>query len=560
SEEQRDAIQQYLDSIDEKTRERGLRYFAEARVNHLENDKRGVEVSADVAGTKRYRVKLHFVEGEWDGECSCPMGFDCKHCVAVALQALALGEKEGMAAQPEPPVVAKVVVRRERPQRSADATVAVLMADRLGRKLSLEEKRTADAVDKLFQSHRNGRYITEMMLEPITRIRTGWGWNSVQVWPEAPRTQWEAWLYVAGYLRQTKHACPPALLEVTDWAEVDALTAEWERRQRVEQWRACLQDLATRAESAPPETASLRVRLGAKGMQLESRKAGAAEFAAIKANAFARLASSAHQGQLPLDEPSLAVWRIFYTGYDCLPSRDYTEPATARVLNQFLRLPGFENLVVGPPGTPFVRATDRLQWRLDSTGDKKIDYRIALVLPDGSAPRPALTVIDGTPSLYVTADAIYEGPPLGRLAPKDGAITVPAEALETSDGLTLLERIGVPPPPRIAARVRTVRWRAVFRCAVKKDGFGSSERMILKVTAEDTDGKALAKYLRDGWSTPVLKPDASGTLTRHDRSALSLVPGLVESLRVTWDPYDSQWHRQMGKNFAAHFTEWLATV
>ncbi|MEQ1854133.1 MAG: SWIM zinc finger family protein, partial [Chthoniobacteraceae bacterium] len=395
SEEQRDALQRYLDSIDEQTGLRGLRYFKDAKVNHLENDGAGLELRAEVMGTKRYRVKLHFVEDEWDGECSCPMGFDCKHCVAVALQALALGEKEEAVEQPAPPIVKQVAARRAQPPRSAAAAVAVIMADRLGRKLGLEEKAAAEAVDKLYQSHRHGGYITEMMLQPITRIRTRWGWNSVQLWLHEPRTPWEAWLYVAAYLRQQKHACPAALLAATDWAEVDALTAEWERQQRVEEWRVCLEDLAVRAECAPPETSSVRVRLGEKGVQLEWLKDGTTQFVPIKANAFARLVSSAHQGQLPLDEPSLPVWRIFYTGYDSRPFRDYSEPDTARVLNQFFRLPGFEDRVVGPSGTPFVRATDRLQWRIDTTGDKQIDYRIELVLPDGSAPPPPLTVLDG---------------------------------------------------------------------------------------------------------------------------------------------------------------------
>ncbi|MCE9611555.1 MAG: DEAD/DEAH box helicase [Chthoniobacter sp.] len=553
---QRDALRQYLDSLDERTRQRGLRYFEKDRVKNLENYKRGVGVRAEVTGTKLYRVKLRLAEGEWEGECSCPVMFDCKHCVAVALLALAAGGETAGEMPPEP----LVVVQAEPPKRSADAKVVVLMADRLGRKLSVEEKRAVDAVDKLFEWHRGAGFIAETMLEPITRLRAGWGWNSVQVWPEEPRTPWEAWLYVAAYLRRTKHSCPPALLGATDWTEVEALTAEWERRQQVEQWRGVLHDLAERSESAPAETVALRVRLEAKGMQLEWRKAGAPDFAPIKANAFTQLATTAQQGQLPLDEPSLAVWRVFYTGYDCRAFRDYTERDTARVLNQMLRLPGFEERVVGPTGTPLARAAEQLQWRLDTAGRERIDYRIALVLPDGSAPPPALTVIDGTPSLYVTETTVFSGPPLGRLAPTAGAITVPAEALETSDGLTLLERIGVEPPPRIAGRVRTVRWRAVFHCAVKKDAFGDGERLLLKVTAESADGTVLASYLRDEWTAAPIAPDAPGTLTRHDRGALRLVPELVEALRVTWDAYGSHWHRPMGKNFAAQFTEWLAAL
>ena len=62
SEEQYNALQQYLDSINEVTGKRGLRYFGEARVSLLKNDKSGAGISAEVKGTKRYRVTLHFVE------------------------------------------------------------------------------------------------------------------------------------------------------------------------------------------------------------------------------------------------------------------------------------------------------------------------------------------------------------------------------------------------------------------------------------------------------------------------------------------------------------------
>src|SRR6185369_11576524 len=159
-----------------------------------------------------------------------------------------------------------------------------------------------------------------------------------------------------------------------------------------------------------------RVRLTEKGAQLEWRKSGAVDFSAVKDNAFAQLTGAAHQGQLPLDELSLALWRVFYTGFDSRPSRAFAEPDTARVLNQLLRLPGFEERVVGPQGNPLARAAEPLRWRVETGGAEKIDYRFALVLPDGSMPPRALIVIDGKPSLYVTSETLFEGPPLGRLS------------------------------------------------------------------------------------------------------------------------------------------------
>lgn len=65
---------------------RGEKYFDEGRVHGL-TEYRG-QVTAKVAGTEDYRVKLWAERGRLDYSCSCPVGDDgefCKHCVAVAL-------------------------------------------------------------------------------------------------------------------------------------------------------------------------------------------------------------------------------------------------------------------------------------------------------------------------------------------------------------------------------------------------------------------------------------------------------------------------------------------
>jgi superfamily II DNA or RNA helicase len=563
TQEQIDAFQNFLHSLDERTRARGQKYFEKGKVTNIEPYKRGVAFRAEVVGTKKYRVKLRYANDGWDGECTCPVYLDCKHCCAAVFQAIALLEEAGAPAPtPENPAsVPPAVEGRAKVERPAETNVAVLFADRLGRKLSGPEKRAAEAVDKLFQWHRRAGFVAEALLEPITGKRSTWGWNTVEVWPTEPRTPWETWLYIAAYLRRNKLSYPPALIDAATWAEVDELTASWERNQQVETWRNWLHTAAERTEADPVELAQLRVRLTDKGAQLEWRKTGSKDFSAIKANAFAQLTAGAHQGQIPLDERSLPIWRVFHTGYDSRPSRDYKEPDTARILNQLLRLPGFEESVVGLDGRPLARAADKLQWRLDTVGGEKIDYQFALVLPDGTAPPPALTMIDGSPSLYVTSTTIFEGPPLGRLVLSDGAVKIPAEAVETSDGLALLERLRVEPPPRIAGRARTVRVRPVFRCALQESNlYGGGESLKVDVRAEGQDAAILAQYHREGWTTLTLPPDESGILTRYERSALRFVPDLIEALRLNWDNILQKWQRQVAKNFPAQFVEWLATV
>jgi SNF2 family DNA or RNA helicase len=90
--------------------------------------------------------------------------------------------------------------------------------------------------------------------------------------------------------------------------------------------------------------------------------------------------------------------------------------------------------------------------------------------------------------------------------------------------------------------------------------YGGGESLKVDVRAEGHDAAILAQYHREGWTVLKFPPDESGILTRYDRSALRLVPDLLETLRLSWDNTFQKWQRQVGKNFAAQFVEWLATI
>lgn len=74
------------ESFDHMTFARGLAYAEEGRVNLVEADR--WPVVARVQGTSGYVVTLHYQGGRYlEGDCSCPVGVDCKHAVATALVA-----------------------------------------------------------------------------------------------------------------------------------------------------------------------------------------------------------------------------------------------------------------------------------------------------------------------------------------------------------------------------------------------------------------------------------------------------------------------------------------
>ena len=71
--------------------ERGLGYLGE--VEDLEIG--STEITATVYGNSKYRVAVDFSDDRLRGDCTCPHGregFFCKHCVAVALSVLEIGD------------------------------------------------------------------------------------------------------------------------------------------------------------------------------------------------------------------------------------------------------------------------------------------------------------------------------------------------------------------------------------------------------------------------------------------------------------------------------------
>ena len=89
-----------LTRFSRNSRVRGEAY-ARGRVVALEADESGI--SAQVRGTDLYEVRWDWLDGAWEATCSCPVGWDCKHCYAVGAVVLRAHSSTGTAvARPAP--------------------------------------------------------------------------------------------------------------------------------------------------------------------------------------------------------------------------------------------------------------------------------------------------------------------------------------------------------------------------------------------------------------------------------------------------------------------------
>lgn len=440
-------------------------------------------------------------------------------------------------------------------------TFAEVLALKLGRALNGQEAQFAKGVDALFTSHHNTLEVQRAALNKLTGTGDRWDWSLVQIWPEPPANPWQAWLYIAAYFRREKHKLPPGFSSITDWTEVEALVGEWEREEAVEKWQSWLEDKAQSANTTQAPPPELRVRLGRESMQLEWRKNGTGEYKPVPQAAFRVLQKEASEGVLLPEECSLRIWRAFNTGYDAEPEVAYRKPDGVRILNLLLRDSLLHERIAAADGTPIARIAEPLRWHVDVSDGERVDYRLNLVQADGRKAPPVRATLEGDPTLYVTDAGIFPAPPLGGLSPGADGVTIPAEAIETSAGVALLERIRVEAPPRLAARVRTTRLKLLLRCRLEHNRLDDNERLVVEVLAEGEPGVIVEEYRKEGWFPSELAPSTpKGQIQRVDRSALAQTADLLALLKPTWWPYDKEWHKSVSKKFPDQFSEWLASM
>lgn len=129
--------------------ERGEDYFDGNRVKALiEHDR---TITANVQGSRSYRVKLWIEDEDLDYSCTCPVGADgefCKHCVAVGLAWLEGDQRRRSGKSDEPAAVSMEDVRGYLLGQDKKALVDMLLEcavddDRLRQRLFLKAAKTS---------------------------------------------------------------------------------------------------------------------------------------------------------------------------------------------------------------------------------------------------------------------------------------------------------------------------------------------------------------------------------------------------------------------------------
>jgi len=558
------AVDQFLALLPAKTRTRGRSYHARGSVLELECVEPDHLYAAVVRGGDDYDVGLEFAGDDgWLGECSCPMEYDCKHVVAAMLELRqrALTEAAG------PTIPAS----KKKPPRGVTQPPRSPLYDRLVKNLRRELRSDEATYVRRIQSFHAGTAMRQPIESDLYPLMTGSKvynhWQPIEMWPRHPQDDLYCWLYLARELRRRQARYPEFMEGITDLRLIEAELAEWEREKQIAHWKDWFHHFDGTAPAPDAGSLELRLVLHADEARLQWRSHTGAAYADLKQSHAKKFAEELERGVLSLEPESLPLWSAVYKPwhYESWWSFKYGNAAARPALNRLLRLPLAPDRVVTPDSRPLARVAEPLRLQLCPPQNGDPNYVIALVTADGSPPPKIHCTLLGRPTLYLTTCGLFSGPPADALD-TELRKTIPAPALETTDGLRFLHASGVPLPEHLAQRIRTLPVNVEISCALKLAYTGSQiEDIVIKVAAR-SPGLKTEKFTTHGWQPASgdngerkLKPE-TGVIAVHDRASQRHFPRLLELLGVKWDPYSRDWKLRLTKKTPETFVPWLKSL
>jgi hypothetical protein len=507
-------------------------------------------------------VQLTYLNGRWSGECSrdgYPAG--CQH-VSALLQTLISEYHAQQVRRLSSMHTGQEALAKQRAitNQESGSELASRLVGALGRALKPQEAAYLRAIQKVHKRFLANRGLTSWDCQELGFVFSS---GRIGTWPKTPQTEHEFWLYLAYAARKADLPIPPFMEPITDLSEVETRMAEWERQKRVEEWGEKLKQAEMSYSDGQPERGStdLRLLIDSHELRLQIKEPGEHDFTPLRKTRYREMQFARSSFPWLTPEGSL-IWSTMsqHMGYEAFADWKHASHDLNRDLGRLLAHPQLRNHVVTWQGLPFERCETPLRWELTPAQTEEEDYQIRLVLPDGSSPPPILAILPGRPTLYLTPQAVYPGPKNAGLQSDDSlSFRVPARALETPEGVSLLQHLGLEVPDRLKSKIRMVLLQPVVQCSLASIYEGSkTEDCLFTVTAHAEDGAEFGWGLH-GWY-PITRRGRvqNGAIVSYDQSRLGLIPALMAPLELK--PNFGTLRVRVNKTFPERFAAWLKTV
>ena len=430
---------------------------------------------------------------------------------------------------------------------------------KIGRQLTGVEEAYSDAVELLYQRHWASRMLAAPTLDPFLGDAGLPAWELVELWPRRPENTWEAWLYLAAFLRNRGLEWPSFLAAITTVEAIERLAGDWERQQALRQWEDGLGKLLTEMETSQDRRAvDARIQIGATHARLQWRRdARTEEWSYPSEVQYDELISYLDKGRLDCDASVRTLLEVFSQFSITYSQISYNREETCERLARLLLDPSLSERFVTEAGLPFERSSERLTWQLrrealSPGGDP--DYLLELAFPDGERPSAPLFTAAAELNCYVTDSAIYRTGPLLRLDPRH-PIRIPSAGLLTGRTVQLLQGLGVVLPEEVQSRVLAIQPAVRLRCWLEERA-GEERLHICARALLGLHGERI--YTPQGWHITHELPEDQRAILVLDDSLMRHVPKVLTDLGAKeFQTSTESWGRLIGKRFAEEFSAWM---
>lgn len=569
---QRAAIEQTLKEIESHIVSRGAKLMRERAVRKIQWVESEREIEAQVQGGQLYTVWVRFEPGqeEADLDCTCPYGANCKHGVAVLLELRKMAilesasqmRSQGFQAPGQEAV--RPVAEKEMGELAAE-----LLKLQGGKAWLPKAKLSLAKMEPLWK--KRSPHITENELYAVCG-KTTWGNRRILLWPEEhpPKNVTEFLAYMSMGLAMGNLTLPSPLDTLVDKAVVQQLKKQWTRLEDIAQWKQTLGQWQMPAASHAGKTPSVEFRLLLHGLgaTIQIRRNEDESFAKVSAKALKEAAQGA-MGKMNAGSHAVLDAACDPYGYVRNVELDGMSQELAESLEMLLRTEAlFERHVAGADGQPLTREDEPLRWELLPPTEKGNDYRLTLVTASGTPPPPPVAVIPGRPNHYITCGSVYRLNfwPFGAVRPS-WPVSIPAEAMETSEGVNALAGLGVETPARLSQKITRRKAAVTVRCEVFRHPGGASDYLGVNATADLAGTAQPQVWTGEEWISPYwqketlksINQDKEGRFIQLDKEVMAEAATWLKgmTLRPSMGHYGRLEQRVVGKDWPEQFTAWL---
>jgi len=513
------------------------------------------EVLAEVVlDDRRVNTRWFLEDDVWHSESDC----DEEPLHLLALCAALVAAQRRLARQTQPTGA---------PSLPPEETFQITLERRLARQLTPEEEGYLSKLEKRFQRVRQSGHIYD---QDMVRLHPRWSIQSVDplaLWPEPPVNLKEFWEYVALALQERNLPAPSFLRNCVDLDAVRARLSVWRQERTLPLWRERIRQLLRNLNDAPPKArrnADFRLIITTSEARLQMRSEADTAFRNVIGTELATLENEYERGalNLPAAAELLLLACIGQIGANPGDVCRFDLETHNRWLGTLFQQPALQARMLTLDEMPFRRVSEPLHWssQEDSAAGQLC---LHLVQADGTpAPLP-LRAMHGAETLYLSSDSVFTGPLwFPEETRLDAPATIPINALATQDGIAFLEKLNLPLPADIAARIRHEPLNVNVKAGcIARSHATSTEHAIFQVEAMTPDGTVREVLRYAGWQpTENARPDDDSSIICRDRTALAIAETALQEMRPVYDPEHEGFRVRLTKTFPDQFNSWAKSL